>query len=276
MSGADQTSFWRTLPGVLTGIAAVIVAIGGLIAVIHPFPDRKPVETQGSATPTDTPSVDRPGPATSKPDPGLDIIRRELVLNGNAEADCGSRQADAPVPKWTRLPSTSTFTIAEYGDGSAGGFPKATSGQGRCMFAGGPSSKSNVDVNQSASAFQIIEIPESDLIKAGKFTFILKVMLGGYTTNPGDGTDQDDVATLSVDFLDENSMVLTNVQIGPVTDEERNHQSGLREHTSRGSVPPATRGIKLTLTMTKKTVTAGAYNGYNDGYADNVSLILND
>lgn len=29
------TSWWQTLPGVLTGIAAVITAVGGMIAVIH-------------------------------------------------------------------------------------------------------------------------------------------------------------------------------------------------------------------------------------------------
>lgn len=29
------TSWWQTLPGVLTGIAAVITAVGGLVAVVH-------------------------------------------------------------------------------------------------------------------------------------------------------------------------------------------------------------------------------------------------
>ncbi|MFC0668528.1 hypothetical protein ACFSKY_13535 [Azotobacter chroococcum] len=29
------TSWWQTLPGVLTGIAAVITAVGGMIAVIY-------------------------------------------------------------------------------------------------------------------------------------------------------------------------------------------------------------------------------------------------
>ena len=33
----DKNSFWSTIPGVLKGIAAVITAIGGLIAIFYQF-----------------------------------------------------------------------------------------------------------------------------------------------------------------------------------------------------------------------------------------------
>ena len=33
----DKNSFWSTIPGVLKGIAAVITAIGGLIAILYQF-----------------------------------------------------------------------------------------------------------------------------------------------------------------------------------------------------------------------------------------------
>ena len=31
----DTKSFWATLPGILTGIASVITAIGGLVVILH-------------------------------------------------------------------------------------------------------------------------------------------------------------------------------------------------------------------------------------------------
>jgi hypothetical protein len=31
----DKPSFWATLPGILTGLAALLTAIGGLLVIFH-------------------------------------------------------------------------------------------------------------------------------------------------------------------------------------------------------------------------------------------------
>ena len=33
----NKPNFWTTLPGILTGVAAILTAIGGLLVVVHPF-----------------------------------------------------------------------------------------------------------------------------------------------------------------------------------------------------------------------------------------------
>jgi len=43
----DKNSFWSTIPGVLKGIAAVITAIGGLIAIFYQF-DILPIRPNGN------------------------------------------------------------------------------------------------------------------------------------------------------------------------------------------------------------------------------------
>jgi hypothetical protein len=35
MSDTDKKSFWSTLPGVITAIAALITAIGGILLTLH-------------------------------------------------------------------------------------------------------------------------------------------------------------------------------------------------------------------------------------------------
>ena len=54
MEEASNKSFWTTAPGILTGIAAVITAIGGLYAVTRESPQAEPskVATAPSTGPT--------------------------------------------------------------------------------------------------------------------------------------------------------------------------------------------------------------------------------
>jgi hypothetical protein len=67
----DTTPWWQTLPGVLTGVAAVVTAIGGLILAVKqtgwfdrgPAPPRPP-PTASATSPAGTPS---PGTARASP-----------------------------------------------------------------------------------------------------------------------------------------------------------------------------------------------------------------
>ena len=73
---------------------------------------------------------------------------------------------------------------------------------------------------------------------------------------------------LSINFLNAESGIVGSAEIGPVSGADRGHQTGLVFRQQSGIVPAGTRTIDVKLTMTR-------YNGtYNDGYADNLSLIL--
>ncbi len=65
-SEEEKKSFWATLPGILTGLAAVITAVAGLLAAVDRFAPRAPTPT---APPANPPTVSNPAPATFTPPP---------------------------------------------------------------------------------------------------------------------------------------------------------------------------------------------------------------
>ncbi len=180
-----------------------------------------------------------------------------LIVNGNAESGPGSASGNdiEPVPGFT---TTGNFTVVQYGAG--GGFPTATdpgpTNRGSNFFAGGPSSA-------SSSAAQLINLlPEANVINAGNATFTLSAFLGGFV-------GQRDNAILSLSFLGGANNVLGAAQIGPVTATDRNNATGLLFRSLDGTVPVGAQSVNVTLQMTRID------GDYNDGYADNLSLVLN-
>jgi hypothetical protein len=94
-------------------------------------------------------------------------------------------------------------------------------------------------------------------------TFRLSGWLGGY-----DG--QDDNAVLSVTFKDARKATIgTTTAIGPVLAADRGYISSLVYREATGAVPTGAKSVVVTLTMTR--VPPGVYN---DGYADNLALVL--
>ena len=73
---------------------------------------------------------------------------------------------------------------------------------------------------------------------------------------------------LAIRFLDAANEVIDTAAIGPVTNADRNSQTGLLLRQETGFVPSGTRSIGVELQMTRLNGT------YNDGYADNLSLVL--
>ena len=104
-------------------------------------------------------------------------------------------------------------------------------------------------------------MPETSAINAGNATFTLSAFLGGYSS-------QDDNAVLSLSFLGAGGGVLGSAQIGPVLAGERNDATGLLLRSATGVVPIGAQSVNVNLQMTRL---AGSYN---DGYADNLSLVL--
>ncbi len=176
-----------------------------------------------------------------------------LIVNGDAESGIGSPGNYYTVPGWTTVNS---FTALSYSNG--GGYPTATDpgpvNRGNVFFTGG--------LDGSSSGSQIISLlPGFSEIDAGNVSFGLSAFLGGYF-------DQEDNATLSAVFRNGSGTGLGTFSIGPVLAADRNNLTGLLARSTTGVVPTGTRDILVTLTMSRL---AGAVN---DGYADNLSLVL--
>ena len=187
-----------------------------------------------------------------------------LIENPNAEDGVGSDNGmQVDVPGWMQ---DDYFTVVEYGTViPSGAFPDfddpGPADRGKNFFAGG-------ETYLPTSAYQIIDIPPAHIVEIDKGTvgYELSGYLGGYFTKP-------DQATLIVSFQDSSGGEISSAKIGPVTQLNRfefsgTWQTGLLLKETQDFVPVDTRQIKVMLTMDK------ADGGYNDGYADNLSLVL--
>jgi hypothetical protein len=106
-------------------------------------------------------------------------------------------------------------------------------------------------------------LPNFSAIDSGNATFNLSAFLGGFSS-------QEDNASLSAIFRNSGGTGLGTFSIGPVTAANRGNTTGLLARSTTGTVPIGTRDILVTLSMTRFSGTA------NDGYADNLSLVLTD
>jgi hypothetical protein len=185
------------------------------------------------------------------------LIGTNIIVNGDAESDIGAPNAVAivsPSAGWTLV---GDFTVVQYG--ALGGFPNATSpgpsSRGLNFFAGGPN-------NIFSSAEQTVDVStDAALIDSGLIEFTLEAFLGGFSF-------QADRGTLTATFLNSVGSTLGTSSVGPVTTGDRGSISGLLATSANGAVPVGTREIDISLQMMR-------FDGsYNDGYADNLSLVL--
>ena len=183
------------------------------------------------------------------------IFGKNLVVNGDGEAGSAATSDTAIVAPqgWT---TTGAFTAVQYGTpnfikGSDPGPPD----RGKTFFAGGPS-------NPQSSATQTIDVSgSSGAIDGGDKKYVLSAWLGGFES-------QDDNASVIATFADANGRALKAATIGPVLASVRNQGSKLIKTQAEGLVPRGTRKIIVRVIMVR---TAGSYN---DGYADDISLVL--
>jgi len=126
--------------------------------------------------------------------------------------------------------------------------------RGNNLFAGGVSAvariSQTIDVSSAASQ-----------IDAGTLPFTLSGWLGGWN-------GQDDNALLRATFKDAAGATLGTSSVGPVLSADRNGATALVFKTTSGTVPARTRKVEVVLEITR---TSGSYN---DGLADNLSLVL--
>lgn len=186
---------------------------------------------------------------------GIPAPTGNLLTNGNAESGPGAKDdsTQVPVPGWT---TTGTFTAAQYGVSS---FPSATdpgpADRGKNFFAGGPG-------GAVSTATQTVPLSSfASRIDGSQLTAYLSAYLGGW-----DG--QDDNATATVTFQDAAHHALQQLKLGPTLSADRHGQTALIAWHGSVHVPHGTRFAQVVMRMTR---TSGSYN---DGYADNLSLIL--
>jgi len=184
-----------------------------------------------------------------------DQFGRNLVVNGDAEANVGAAN-NGQVVKPADWTTTGEFTAVQYG--ASGGFPDANSpgpkDRGKNDFEGGNVAKS--------TATQTISLAQSAAaIGSGAVRFTFSAWLGGFE-------GQRDNATATVAFEDGNGAKLLSSTLGPVTPQERNNVTGLLLRETSGTVPKTAVQAVVTIVLTR-------YDGiYNDGSADNISLVL--
>lgn len=181
-----------------------------------------------------------------------------LVVNPGAESGTGSSdgQSVVPVPGWT---TTGNATAVVYGAGGAGAYPSLSdpgpANRGVNFFSGGPN-------NVASSLSQTIALGfGTSTIDAGLASYGLSAYLGGYQT-------QNDNTIVIATFLNGLGASLGTATLGPVTAADRGNATGLLLRSTSGVVPVGARSVSLALNFAR---TDGAYD---DGYADNVSLVL--
>jgi hypothetical protein len=179
-----------------------------------------------------------------------------LVVNGDAEVDAGAKNSSTIVSPASWV-TTGQFDVVAYG--ASGGFPDGTSpgptDRGKNLFEGGNVAKS--------TAMQTISLTGASAdINAGIVKYVLSAYLGGYS-------NQGDYATVSVAFKDANGATVgTGTTIGPVTPAQRKGTTGSIAQSAPGTVPKGATTALVTIVITRLEGT------YNDGSADNVSLVL--
>lgn len=176
-----------------------------------------------------------------------------LVRNGGAESGPASANATAPVavPYWSRVGRLPLENVVRYGyDGYPALNAPGPSARGHNLFFGG--------IYPLAGAMQTIGLQHfAQVIDTGKIRYAFSVYLGGWESQP-------DYAQAQLKFLPSGA----THQLGPVTNLQRKSNTGLWLRLVMGYIPKGTRSAQITLLSTRFVGTS------NDGYIDNVSLIL--
>ena len=185
-----------------------------------------------------------------------DSSAKNLIKNPGAEASPGS--VDGSVVKVKNWRPTGDFTAVKYGKPNTPYLVRSNppiKGSGKNFFAGGPK-------NALSSAVQIINIASlAKTVDSESVIFRLSGFFGGWQW-------QNDNAVLTAEFRNAAKQSISQVSIGGVQAAERKNITSLIFRKFKDVIPKGTRSIKLILTMMR---TDGVYN---DGYAENLSLVL--
>jgi hypothetical protein len=186
---------------------------------------------------------------------GAAVPSGNLLANPGAEAGPGAPDAtqQLPLPGWT---VESTFTAVKYG---APGFltvaDSTALGGGVNFFAGGPG-------GATGTATQVVDVSAAAAeIDTGQLPATLSALLGGYAT-------QTDDATVTATFLNAGGTPVGGLSLPTVNPGDRGSVTALVARSDSRPVPAGTRQISVRIDAIRNE------GSYNDGYIDNVSLVL--
>jgi hypothetical protein len=186
------------------------------------------------------------------------VLGQNIVFNGDAEFNRGfdSNGEHQYASGWNN-PGPGGVTTINYLAGN--GFPSPTDpgppNRGNNFFSGG--------LNATSTMTQRIDVANlSALIDVGGVDFELSAWLGGFS-------NQNDRATVIAHFLDEANVEIGVAQLAAVTAAERGNVTKLLFREVLGDLPMLTRFVNIELTAIRAV-------SENDGYADNISLILGE
>lgn len=187
-------------------------------------------------------------------------IGSNLILNGDAETDSAlaGSGSDHDLSNWDT--ETGSFTVVRYTTG--GGFPTVSdpgpASRGTFFFAGGPIS------NVTSGGTQVINVADcATNIDANRQPYDVSGFFGGFQNNL-------ETATLTLTFKNNANVSLGSTSIGNVTANDRGQSTALLQRSTNGIIPSGTRTVEVTLSMSPSPP-----GTYNDGYADNLSFVLN-
>jgi len=185
------------------------------------------------------------------------LFNKNIIKNGDAEEGPAvpiNGNVTRQLPEhWTDVEGK--MWISKYGEGAGRELAEAdVRGKGENYFWGGKNSNSTIEQMADVSPIQ-------QEIDAGKVSYELSGLIGGYRS-------QSDRAKLVADFLDAGNDVIQSTQIDFVTNEDRNNVTRMMRKVSSGTVPINTRTIRFRL------ITLIEEGANNDGYADELSMVL--
>jgi hypothetical protein len=172
-----------------------------------------------------------------------------VIVNGGVDSGGPADPSIQVPPGWQ---TTGQFDALQYGGSDAPPPPTATSGPNYMWGGQAALSTGTQTINLSGAA------PE---IAGGMVSAQLDGDLGGFQ-------DQEDNAAVDLVWLDAQGLQLGTLRLNPVTAAERGNRSLFVRRSATGGVPAATASVRITVTMTR----LGGSD--NDGYADNISLLL--
>jgi len=189
-----------------------------------------------------------------------------LLANPGAESGAAATDVvSSPAPPgWVRSArETEVSYTADPGLGFPGPAARDAIAGGTAFFAGGPW-EPNAPQTERALEQSFDLTPYAAEIDRGNVRVRLAGAFGGYLT-------QDDNARLEATLASPSEALLT-LQTDPVLAADRNDETQLVPRSASALVPVGVRELRVVLRLAN----ADAGQTYNDGYADNLSVTLED
>jgi hypothetical protein len=164
-----------------------------------------------------------------------------LIVNGDAEAG---------VSGWLAYDGYGLVQAVDYGNNWVKPSEPGPADRGSRMFTG---------VGAYSVGYQMLDL---EMVTTQALSFDLSGWLGGWLA-------QEDNALLYVSFLGVDDSEIGGAAIGPVSPADRGNATGLLYRETEGWLPVGTAKLSFWLSMERLG------GGDNDGYADNLSFVIN-